>query len=141
MNQFTNQLGYYQSIIDDPTEIAISEANQWVELSIPSTMINNYNTDINRNNPTVQVRGVWKIDMSFTVQGSLNADLKFRCRTETDNMYELKWNARGGNNWSINYTQIVVLEKNANVFMDVNNTSTTTNMTFVTGIMPLVKLY
>jgi len=141
MNQFTNQLGYYQSIIDDPTEVAISEEAQWVEMSIPATQIEGYNAEIFRQNAKALIRGIWKIDMSFTVQGALNSDLKFRCRTATANMYELKWNARGGNNWSINYTQIVQLEKDDVVYMDVQNATGTSNMTFVTGIMTLVKLY
>jgi len=139
-NQFNNQLGYYQGTLSAPFTATNPGAGvwkfiEWVIVDMPQEM---YNTSSYRDSPEIGVTGWWKIEYAFTVNSGTNNDFVFR----VDDAPYIKWNARGGNNWALNYSIIKYYEIGDRPSAYIKNLSGGTNSaTFMNATLNLIKIY
>jgi hypothetical protein len=141
-NQFEQQLGYYQAILEEGQELEIDTSDTWTSVELSVTTLDTYNTQTYRGAPKILVKGLWKFDMSFTMQGATNNDLGFRIGGATIGQQAyLIWNGRGGNNWSLNYSALINVPENENMSYYVNNFDANNNMTMKSGIFTAIRLY
>ena len=147
LNQFNNQLGYGQFCLDAESTASISVANTWTALSLSYEDEESwqYNTQLDRGNIVLDIKGIWKIDATFTVQGATNDNMSLTIDDSNGaKLPELKWNQRGGNNWCINYSTIFNWQPAGAftpVLFYVKNEDDTNNLTIKKGIIVCTKLY
>jgi len=142
-NQFTDQLGYLIASLTSSYTVNIASADTWTIMGNGLTEISTYNTDVYRDKMMLSIAGIWKIDVSFTVNGATNDDLQF-CLKYGDSAYQhpVIWNAKGGNNWNINYSMIIKTEiQNETIYFYMKNETATNNPVFFNGIFSAIKLY
>ena len=150
-NQFNNQLGYFQGNLEDVADFTPSTTGTFETIDtieITDQPIYQYNTQLNaRGNIQFLEKGIWRIDFVGTWQGATNDDLSIRGKTTASVGYinalpEVKWNARGGNNWAISYSVMFqVMESLETLTFELKNDDDTPTSTLLKGIFTAIKLY
>ena len=147
LTQFGDQMGYIVACATEEIEVNIASVGGWI--TVPPTLSDNasyqYNTEINRGQIKFKVKGIWKVDISCTVNGATNDNMEFSIynpATGNSELPSLKWNQRGGNNWAINYS-IIARWKDIGIpiVLRVRNMDDTANVTFKKIIICATKLY
>tara|TARA_R100001594_G_C4030553_1_gene261171 strand:- start:1028 stop:1468 length:441 start_codon:yes stop_codon:yes gene_type:complete len=144
-NQFNTQLGYFQGFLNAEIDFEIADKDTWTTVTPVITDDSNfqYNTSLDSNTIVLEQKGIWRIDVIATFQGSTNDDMRFTAYTsESGNLPEMKWNARGGNNWAISYSAIYKFKnENAVSFKMQNNEAAGETITMSFGIFTAIRLY
>ena len=146
LNQFNNQLGYFQGVMAEENTFTPDLANEWFAITPDLTDDTNfqYNTDIVSNKIHLSIKGIWKFSMSCTFNGSVNDDMQFCIGTayNTTKLPPVKWNQRGGNNWAISYSLIFKTLAPTDLDMFIKNEDVAEeNIKISRGIFTAIKLY
>ena len=149
LNQFTNQLGYFQANLETQFDHNPTSQNTFDDLRITWTdqPEYQYNTSLgSRGEVQLKVRGIWKIDMVGTWQGATNDNLVLRAKIGQGSSYNsyppVKWNGRGGNNWAISYSTLIEVKSDEDVIVfQLKNEDDTAQCSLMLGILTAVKLY
>ena len=145
-NQFNTQLGYFQGFLNAQIGFEIASQDTWTTITpvITDNAEFQYNTSLDTNTIVLEEKGLWRIDVIATFQGSTNDDMRFCAyTTESGELPEVKWNARGGNNWAISYTAMYQFQKANNKvsFKVQNNDDAGATITMAYGIFTAIRLY
>ena len=145
-NQFNTQLGYFQGVLNAEIGFAIEDQDTWTTITpvITDDAEFQYNTSLDTNTIVLEEKGLWKIDVVATFKGSTNDDMSFCAYTvESEELPEVKWNSRGGNNWAISYTAMYYFKNGNNKvsFKVQNNSDTEETITMSFGIFTAIRLY